>query len=424
MRFKSAVFCCLGFSAAVLVAQNSVPQAKAHHFTSDFGFELNYAGGWTANLLGKVPPLTAKDIDSQAQQDPVRRGIECNQKVFFARLGQPSSDFLAGAETTDCVGQPPRLESFANRTTAAVRNSYNLATLEQADYLVGGQRFWLLQATGESRRSDTGLVTIEYAATVLPQGLLYWSLEAQSEAARTDFEHVLLHLNNGVETQLIPAAARFSAVTQHGIPSGSKSGAPSEKVPPAERTVSHHFESGLGFTYDVPQDLTIQNAKQLDLTARAAASQRDLTQSETKSVQCGQGILMAKTRDDSRIVAITVHFQECIGDYALAAKNLPQIGSSALVELNKLFVLSTVQTATSKIGKHATWLMQSAISPKNPLNPNKYMAVMIVPTPQGLAEFLLQAKTDADFHALMATRIKFDDGAESEIIPAMAFRNK
>lgn len=187
-------------------------------------------------------------------------------------------------------------------------------------------------------------------------------------------------------------------------------------------SASHHLQSGLGFTYDVPQDLTILSASQMASDLREAENrQGEFTQGETKSIECGKGLLLAETHDETKIMALTVHYQECIGAYSLTAKNLPQIGSSAVVELNKLFVLSDTVIASPLIGKHPTWVMQCHITPKNPRNPNKYMAAMIVPVSQGLAEFVLQAKTDAGLRELMASRIKFDDGAEGEIIPLTAF---
>jgi len=186
---------------------------------------------------------------------------------------------------------------------------------------------------------------------------------------------------------------------------------------------SHHFDSGLGFTYEVPTDLSILNAKRVLISAEKNLNQQALTKQEAKSIECGQGLLIAENHDETKVVAITAHRQDCLG-FTLGVEFLSQIGSHGLDELNKQFVLSNFITARSSVGNHATWLMQSAILPKNPANPNRFIAMMVTPTPEGVAEILLEAKTRADLNTLMANRIRFDDGSESDVVPATAFTEK
>lgn len=264
---------------------------------------------------------------------------------------------------------------------------------------------------------------IEYVATVIPQGLVYWSVEAHSDRAKADFEHTLLRLNSGTETELIPANTHFTALAQPVNRPGTKTNASSGNAVTPDYKASHHFDSGLGFVYEVPQDLTILNAKRFEAEVKSVANQQTTTKAEVKSIECGHQLLVAENHSETKIVVITGHRQECIG-FSLGADNLSRIGVYGMEELNKRFVLSNTETTLSSIGSHATWLMESEILPNNPVNPNRFMAMMITPTIEGMIEILIQAKTRTDLNTLMATRIKFDDDSESEIVPATSFVKK
>lgn len=187
---------------------------------------------------------------------------------------------------------------------------------------------------------------------------------------------------------------------------------------------SHHLESGLGFTYDVPDVLAIIDTKQLGSPSQLAANRGlNLSSGEKNSIACGRELLMAMAHDDTRIVNFSFHSQDCFG-IPLDAKHFSQIGSSAITELNRLFAVANVETASTTIKPHPVWAMRSTIVPKNPKNPNRYMAISIRPVNQGMVEVLVQAKSNDDLNSLMATQIKFDDGEVSEIVPAKLFSSR
>lgn len=419
-RFLILFSCLSAVLSSVIIGQ---PQSKDHHFRSSFGFELDYPRNWTANVMGHVPPLAAKDLDPGLLQDPVKRGIACSQKIFFSRTGEPPSYFIAGVETAECAGRTPTLEAYSSRMESTVRNSYDLKAIKTGFYFVNGQRFWILDATGEKRRASIGSATIEYVATVIPQGLLYCSIEAANDTAKADFEHTLLHLDGGTETELVPDAARSALAAQSATRPPQNPSLSAGKVVSAESPASHHFESGLGFTYNVPQGLEILDAKRADAGARAKAQKLDPTRGEAKSIECGKVVLAAEAPDHSRIVVISIHYQSCIG-YPLTAEHFPEIASSGIFEVNKLFRLSNVERGQAAIGTHPILLVRSTISPVNSSNPNRFMALMIAPIQDGMAEFMIQAQTSEDLEKLMATHIKFDDGSEGELVPQSAFPSK
>lgn len=191
-----------------------------------------------------------------------------------------------------------------------------------------------------------------------------------------------------------------------------------------ENALSHHLDSELGFTYDVPSDLLIVDTKKLGSPSQLAANRGlSLSSGEKNSIVCGRELLMAMAHDNTRIINFSFHSQDCFG-VALEAKHFSQIGSSVISELNRQFALANIETASSTVKSHSVWVMRSTIMPANSKNPNRYMAVSIMPVKQGMVEVLVQAKSKDDLNSLMATQIHFDDGNESEIVPTKLFSSK
>jgi hypothetical protein len=59
-----------------------------------------------------------------------------------------------------------------------------------------------------------------------------------------------------------------------------------------------------------------------------------------------------------------------------------------------------------------------------PHNPNTEFALVITFTPEAVIECMIMARTPSDMAALAATHLKFDDGTETELVPASAFASK
>lgn len=411
----------ISLSLVLLLRQNALSQNAEHHFTSDFGFELSYPKSWVQNVLGSVPATSTADLDAQVRNDPQKRAIACNQKIFFTRLGEPTSYFVGGVETTSCVGDVPPLSPFAARTTAMVRNSFSrLESLERGEYVVNGQRFWVLRAVGVSRREPNGTVTVEYVATVLPQGLLYWSLEAHGGTARPDFEHARVRLQNGTETELLPAGTALTAVE------AAPSGQPSRTNPSAlarDYTASHHFKSELGFSLDVPQDMALFDVKSLNTAMRLAVHHQPLTPEQTKSLECARGLLGAGSSDDSRVITIVLHDLGCLGVQSEQA-DPSHFSLYTLRDMDRIATVGDVEMAHASIGGHALWISRASIASRSSEEHSRFLAMLVLPVQGGIVEVLLVARTRAELNALSDVRIVFDDGTEGALVPASAFAEK
>jgi hypothetical protein len=68
--------------------------------------------------------------------------------------------------------------------------------------------------------------------------------------------------------------------------------------------------------------------------------------------------------------------------------------------------------------------MRTAITPKDPTDNHRFLAVLLIPYEGGVAHCLMGANTQADLDAILAIPLQFADGAETTLIPADAFTEK
>lgn len=417
MRTAYVLGCAVVLGSLLAVAG---AQTKDHHFSSPLGFEFDTSSRWSANLAGDFPLLTARDLDPRVRQNPEFRASACNQKIFFAKLGQPASDLIVGEIPGDCMEELPSLDAFKGRTRAMLAHDYHASGMEEGQFQLGEQSFWVLRAQGTSRRDATP-VTLEYVATVFPRGLVYWSLEAYSEAARAEFEHLPLHLQGSAPSALVPSSIQWAAASAAAVtPPPPVAAALQDAIRP-DSNASHHFQSGLGFAYEVPPQLALLNARNFNAVLQYVNSQKPMTADEARTAACSEGLLAAERDDEPETIVLMAHASACMG-MALDAGNLPRIGNARLTEIARQFQLSSVETTVTNLGEHLVWAMRAQIAPHSPDNPMRHLAVLLLPVPQGIVEFVLQARTRAHLDELMATPISFDDGAASQLFPASFLR--
>jgi tetratricopeptide (TPR) repeat protein len=412
------------FSTAAIAAQQghtrSTEATQQRHFSSDIGFMLTYPAEWNAMDLGSAFPASKPALDPRYANDPYRRAIECAQKIFFDRAGEPQSIFLGGVITNECLGAKPDLDAFIARTMTMINGRYHLSGTRYAAFSVEGQYFWALQATGVDRKDAGDVETIEYLAAVLPKGLVYLSAQSRDARAQSGFEHARLHLSNGVETDLIPegvfdktapANAEFTKLTPRSAMA---------QFFQLDKTASHHFQSDLGFSYEIPSDFRIFDPEDWEAKHHLDANGQPVPDRLSESSQL-KTLLAAGSEDLSQIVVVT----SCTGQCKVSledAHNLQLLLAADVVGLAKNYTLRDPSYGAYSIGSRPVAVMRSAAASKSqPWEPEAQLALLIAPVPGGIIEYFLKARTSAGLGALMATRIQFADGAASELIPASAF---
>ena len=424
----SALFLVIAVSAVcsqtsaqpVRTGNSHAASGQTRLFTSELGYELSYPAEWTYTDLGPVVPASKMPLDKEAENDAYRRSIECSQSIFSARFGEPRSNFLGGVITTDCMREKPDLDTYTDRTMRLLESRYQLSDTHYAAYSVQGQMFWVMRSKAASRNEPGETETIEYVATVLPRGLVYWFVHSKMLQAQEDFEHTHLHLANGVDTDLIPAGV-FEGTKSPSQPFTSLgSTAANVRQIMVDPHASHHFNSGYGFTYEVPQNFKIYDAKQWEEGNRMDSSGKPVP-SKIPESRRRQTLLVAMTEDQSQTVSLTVCTLACMGSQT-NAYSLDFAMVEEIVNLGKKYNLKNTEYGTFSAGTHKFWAMRStAVLKDRTWESPRYLDLLMIPTANGVAEYFLLGKTRADLDALMATRLTFEDGAETELIPNEAF---
>ena len=408
----------IAFSVSILASpqQASHTQSPAPRtFSSEFGFDIYYPSDWSGGQLGPILPSEKLSLDPQSQTDPYRRSIECSQNIFSARTAEPRSTFIVGVITTECMGAPPDLDAFSRRTMNSISRGYDLSKTENGGFSVSGQKFWLLRTRGSNHRFPDQTETIEYLATVLPKGLVYVSAHLLTAQAQSSFERAHIHLAGGVETELIPPGvldpgqAPNEDITRLGAASTSSG------LIPYDKNVSHHFDILAGFTYEIPADLEIFN------TEKWVESLKQDSTIPPPTHTCSHIRLVATPEDNSRQVILTIYPQSCFHT-AIGQENLQFLIATDTINLQKKYTMRNPEYAFFAAGAHNFAVMRTPASNKEAAwEADRYLAIVLAPVPDGVAEFFLMGRTRAGLDAMMATVLKFTDGTQTALVPADAF---
>ena len=213
---------------------------------------------------------------------------------------------------------------------------------------------------------------------------------------------------------LITAISLFAAAAMAQTP------APNPTTPHEN---PRHFESGLGFSYDVPSGLRVIANKPFESAARSLANQQATTDQERKSIDCTQQLLVAENENESKIINFVASRQGCATGI-VTEKNIDKLGQYGTGELGKRFAFVKPEFGQLQSGQHSIWVMKSQMTPNPPHNPNTEFALIITFTPEAVIECMIMARTPSDMATLAATHVKFEDGTETELVPASAFASK
>jgi hypothetical protein len=416
LLISAVAFCAQTPAQAPQAAQGH--SAATHTFSSELGFDLTYPAEWSVNQVGPPLPASQMSLDKESESDPYRRSIECAQNIFSARFGEPRSTFLAGAITTECMGAPPDLDAFGRRTITTLERRYQLSGIQFGAFAVQGQKFWVMRTTGAEHQHPEQTETIEYLATVLPKGLVYWYAHSLSGQAQIGFERAHLRLANGLETDLIPVGALDAKQAPAEDIARLGTGSASGNLIPYDTKASHHLDIGEGVSYDVPPDLHIFNTEKWEesLTENAAT--------HTPPVHpCYTRRLVASPEDNSKQIIVTTYAQKCLS-FSSKTENLKFVIANDTMNLAKKYNLRNAEYGFYKTGTHSFAVMRTAASLKERAwEADRYLAVVIMPIADGFVEFFLMGRTQAARDAMMATTLKLDDGAETALVPANTFAN-
>lgn len=403
------------FLSALLPFPSHANAQASRTYSSELGFQLSYSADWAGNSLGPMLSADKISLDPQARTDPYRRSIECAQNLFSARTGEPRSTFLIGVIGSDCMGESPDLDTFGRRTLNTLSRRYQLSGVQFGAFLVQGQKFWILHATGVENSHPGQSETIEYLATILPRGLVYLAAHALTPQAQSSFDHARLHLSSGVDTELIPSGALNSkqpaAEDMARLGSASTSGG----LIPYDAHASHHFDIGAGFTWEVPAEFNIYNTEKW-----LEAQQKEDPAVKPHQPGCHVERIIAGPEDGARLVIVTTFEQKCLSLKAVS-EDLTLLLANDTINLQKKYVLHNPVYAEYTAGAHSFAVMRcTATNKQRSFEADRSLALVLTPIPDGIAEFFLVGRSPAALDAIMATALKLDDGTQTTLVPASA----
>jgi hypothetical protein len=197
--------------------------------------------------------------------------------------------------------------------------------------------------------------------------------------------------------------------------------------PMVSQTISNHFTSSLGFTYDFASDFTLIDPDVANHALHARESQENVA--DKHSSECAQVLEMGGTADYSKSTSMMTFDLDCLGytgdhqqdDYV--ATKIAQLGEYGMTTIQQRLILSNVKSATFKVGGHPAWGMYCSISPKASAMPPGFLARMIFPLHGKMVEITMTAKRYDDLVVLMNSKIIFTDGSSSALFPAEAVKS-
>ena len=332
-----------------------------------------------------------------------------------------------GVLPTECLGTRPSLEDFAQLTLSRIEGGNRGAAIEASQFTAAGHAFWALR--GEEKDPVTGSPThIEYVATVLERGLVYWQIQAHTQAAAEMFARIALHLDGGAVTALIPKQAGFATVHMHtpdeaASPELAKARAAVRDALLPDMTASRHLETEYGFSYDVPMGLELLNKERVRAATSTLRALAEASGGRPSSDTCADQLLLAQNLERPQLLTMLGYGPGCLA-YPLDTGHLAELGRNALAQMRASFRVSHVETAVTQLGEHPAWAMRASIAPLDAGNPLRHLAVLMLPGEHGLVEVVIQTASPADLEALMRSPILFSDGATSELIPLSVFRSQ
>lgn len=383
----------------------------SHHF--DIGAGFTYEVPMDFHILNTEKWVASLKDDPNSPQS----AENCSAYWLVATPEGNSRLVTVRTFAQKCLGYANTADNLPFQLSQAAINlakKYTVHNVEYGTFTAGSHSFGVLRCTASLKsrawEADRSLAIV---LSLIPNGLVEFFLMGRSPAELSAVMATTLKLDDGAETALVP----HGAFAHPFLPSTLD--ADTSRNPAA----AHHFDSNLGFSLDLPPDMQIIDARAAAAEAKSLAAQQSLTNRERISIQCAQPILMAAQQDLSRILSVTTFAEDCIG-YPLNASTLPTLGESGKAALAKSYELTGTEVGHLTAGAHSSWVMRAAVTPKDPTDNHRFLAVVLIPIEGGVAQCQMGANTQADLDALMDIPLKFTDGTQTTLIPADAFPGK
>ncbi|HUA92995.1 MAG TPA: hypothetical protein VL991_10525 [Terracidiphilus sp.] len=188
----------------------------------------------------------------------------------------------------------------------------------------------------------------------------------------------------------------------------------------AQAPAPKNMATVLGFSYDLPSDWTVVEAKPSSQEVKTAPEQAPVTEEQKKGTACIQVALTAMHGTPSSVVVVVALPFDCYGQ-TMSDQDLKGFGSGAADGLKQTFDLVQPVYGVYSLGSHHLWIERAKGSPKGKPETQYTMEITCSMLRKGAACWMTLAADEASLHAFESGRVTLDGEAATQLVPASAF---
>jgi hypothetical protein len=176
----------------------------------------------------------------------------------------------------------------------------------------------------------------------------------------------------------------------------------------------------IGFTFDLPPDWTVVEAKPSSPEVKTAPTQAPATEQQKKGTACIQVALTATRGTPSSVVVVVALPFDCYGQM-MSEQDLEGFGSGAADGLKGDFDLVNPVFGLYTRGSHSFWIERAKGNPKGRSETQYTVEVVCSILQRGAACWMTMAADEASLGAFERARVTLDGEAAAPLVPSSAF---
>jgi hypothetical protein len=176
----------------------------------------------------------------------------------------------------------------------------------------------------------------------------------------------------------------------------------------------------LGFTYSLPPDWTVVEAKPSSQVVHTAPAQAPTTEEQKKGTACIQVALTATHGTPASVVTVVALPFDCYGQ-TMSEQDLEGFGSGATEGLKQDFDIIDPVFGVYSLGNHRLWIERAKGNPKGRLEVQYTMEIACSLLKKGAVCWMTMAADDASLHAFERAHVTLDGEAAAALVPKTAF---
>lgn len=207
---KDAIFAALLVLCAASSAGQTPASTSPTTYKDPLGFSYSLPADWVPLDMQPSLPALRQQVESKATSAEERKGADCAQVPFLARLGDPPSVIEVVTLSYECSGQQMTdkdLPGVGLGMAEGVKKSFNIIDPVYATYTLGSHSLWIERATGTFIGQPDNKRDFETVCTLLKNGLVCWMAFVTDHAKMQVFEQGQVVLENDPPAALVPADA-------------------------------------------------------------------------------------------------------------------------------------------------------------------------------------------------------------------------